>query len=193
MLKSVFSAIDVTKGKNLKSLYIYQEYVGEYKDVEATLNNITTEIGSNFYPKNLRSAIYYDDPDWIKDKSLSRAVCGLKLQPDEKQKAEQIVKANPKYKLTELPEIDCIRTFFPYVNSYSYWLLYFRAYPAVREFGYQQKIFEDRTKIKVFQEIYHFPGHTSEFELVFPYGKELEGYILTTKPQPPYKPDGPMR
>jgi len=167
-----------------RSLFLYCDYVGQYKNISTVYNNIGQNVRPHFYSTNETAGIYYDDPNVVEDKNYCRAVCGLIIQQEERQKAEAFIREHPIFKLREIPEVDVAATSFPYKSKMSYLFLIGKVYPELKSFVYRNKLFRGPEEIKAMIEYYHFLDAQPSIEVMVPYGENVQKLQFSAQPEP---------
>jgi len=178
------NAIKVQPKKFPKSLFLYCDYVGQYKNVSTVYNNIGQNVRPHFYATNEMCGIYYDNPNVVQDKNYCRAVCGLLIQEEERAKAEVFVREHPIFKLRDLPETDAVSTTFPFRSQLSYIFLIGKVYPELKSFAFRNRIFNGPEDMRGIIELYHFLDIKPSIELFLPYGENLQKLQFSAQPEP---------
>jgi hypothetical protein len=169
-----------------RKLFLYREYVGQYKNIGSVYENMGKNLMHLFSPSKEAAGIYYDNPKVVQDPNSCRAVCGLLLQEEDRQKAESFAAANPVYKFRELPEAECIYTRYPYKSKMSFIFLVARVYPEIKAYVLKN-IVKDPSEIKGIMEIYHMDIPNPCIEVAVPFGQGTEGYLLSCQPEPQHR------
>jgi hypothetical protein len=125
-------------------------------------------------------AIYYDDPNTVKEKSKMRGPVGY-IVHDYALRDEFI--QNNDYDSVDVPAMPAVNTYFPIVNDLSYQVLGKRVYPALYNYLYERKIDPDLI-LEGMIEVYHFDEKEKVVEVILPFGSKAENYFLTLDPEP---------
>ena len=181
---ALFKPSSIKTKKLPRSLLLYCEYVGDYTQIGPIYRKISIEARPHFKPEDNLCGIFYDNASKLQDKTKGRAVAGLLIGEEERAAAEAIVAKNPDFKLKTLPEIDCIHTILPFEDQAVMLRLLSKAYPQIVEDAIRRKIVRSREEIVAFMEVYPKKDGKSLFEIVLPYGKNVQDFNLTTQPQP---------
>ncbi len=145
--------VDEVDIRNMNLVYI--EYVGNYKNVPTVFGQVKNEakkiLKGDFSSRQF--AIYYDDPDKIKDLSSARSVIGFTIS--NVSMAKEFLETHSNYKYKSIEKGQASNAFFTIVNNYSYYLLAIKVYPAVLNYLYGKKV-PSTEILEGIMEIYHF-------------------------------------
>lgn len=183
----VLTPIEIKSKRVARSLLLYCEYVGHYKNIGSVFENLGKNVKPLFKPNDQLCGIYYDDPNTLEDRSRSRAVCGILIEEDERANAEKFISKNPIFKVKDLPEADCLYTFFPYKSKMSMLFFVIRVYPEVKKYAFSNRIVKRQDDVKGSMEIYHYELTPKQIELNYLYGEEANAYQLSTQPAPAFR------
>lgn len=169
----LFTPIKFSNGQFKHSEIYYICYTGEYMNVGkefAKINEIFKKFNLDKYVYN-SIGIYYDDPKKMTDKSKCRAVLGICKDSSDfhrnksvNQPLEEYLREN-NFRKAEIPDTNCLRVTFPYVNMISMLIGIKKFYKALNsnlsDENFKRSFRVDSKKISCTVEIY------AENEMVF--------------------------
>ncbi len=170
-----------------KKLFLYCNYVGQYKKISSVFNNLKANVRPHFYATNDSMAIYYDDPKVVQDPNYCRAVVGIQLEEEERDKALQFISQNKIFQLRDLPEVNALSAHYPFKSALSFIFIVAKVYPEIKAFAYKNKLISGAEEIQQMIEIYHTQDLSPTVEVALPFGEGIEALSFSSQPAPLHK------
>jgi hypothetical protein len=167
-------------------IFLYQEKVGSYENIDKLLDSVDQDLRSIEFKKDTFASIHYDKPLDHVDKAGLRSAVGVLINPSEKKLAKKFIKKNTNYKLitlSDIKSITCGRFPYPDVLS-SLWLDYF-VLPKAWEYGERNWIFTKENTTAIIN-IFHRVDKVKKYEIetLIPHGKNKDQLMLTSASEP---------
>ena len=184
----VFSKLTYVQKPFPLKYFLYLEHLGPYSKVYQVFQNINNNCVPHFKGLKTIAGVFYDSPSDVIDQNHCRACCGVFIEESEKEAALQFAAKNPLYKFKEFPATECVSTTFSYHGVLTHILMSNKVYPGLTQYALQNGLVKVECEIPAMIEIYHMHLKPAKIEYVLPYGAGKENFIITTQPQPAYKP-----
>jgi len=141
----MFSSSKVNEQELGPYTYVYERFVGPYKDVGPVFKKVEAALKADGITPDKAIGIYYDDPSKVAKEKL-RSDCGIVLKESDLSKIPALKK---KYTVGTLPKKMSMVVEFPMRNTLSYMFGPIRCYPVLMKYAQ-----EKGHKIGVVYELY---------------------------------------
>lgn len=173
----LFHPISILPSKLGPFKIFYLEYIGPYHKIGPIFSSVAKDTCA-FFKFSLPFGIYYDNPNTIADKSKCRAIVGMIVNFGEseiEEKTTEFQKSHTKYKIADLPSVDCIKTEFPW-KGWPTTLMFPRIYKKFQPY-------HDHNSGPI-MEIYRCFGQKGVVEISLVKGERREAYMLSSREKP---------
>lgn len=141
----VFKTLQVTEQELGPYTYVYERFVGPYKDTGPVFKKVEAALKADGITPDKAIGIYYDNPEKVAKEKL-RSDCGIVLKESDLAKVPALKK---KYPVGTLPKKMSMVVEFPMRNMFSYMLGPIKCYPVLTQYAR-----EKGHKIGVVYELY---------------------------------------
>jgi len=145
----VFNKVKASEKNIGPYTYVYESFVGPYKDSGAVFNKVYKSLLADGVKTDKAIGIYYDNPKTVPANRL-RSDCGCIL---EEKDLPMLPKLLEKYKARTLAAKTRLAAEFPYRNTLSYMLGPRKVYPVLMRYAREKGL-----KISKVYEIYDMPA-----------------------------------
>ena len=129
-----FSALTVNEQELGPYTYVYERFVGPYKDLGPVFKKVESTLKADGITADKAIGIYYDNPEKVAKEKL-RSDCGFVLKESDLSNAPALKK---KYTVGTLPKKMSMVVEFPMRNTLSYMLGPIRCYPALVKYAQEK-------------------------------------------------------
>ena len=146
----IFSPLKVTEQEMGPFTFVYESYVGQYKDTGKVFHKVYQAMLAEGITTVRGIGIYYDDPA-ITPKDKLHSDCGVIIETKDYAKLADLKKKN--FKIMSLPKEMSVVAEFPLKNPVSLMIGPMKGYPALVKY-FQRKGYKWTTPF----ELYDMPG-----------------------------------
>jgi len=167
---------------------LYKEFMGSFASAREQFAKMR-EDAQNYFTFLHDIAIFYDDPEKLKDPGQCRSIVGFEVfLNSEKPKIPSFLKNFKSYKRTQLPYVQALVADFPYVKLFSALSMNLgdrKVYPVLKKVVEKKKKDLEIYKVGPYLEFYEYRSKTIRYFVL--YGDGIENYFLNKLPSPALK------
>ena len=167
---------------------LYLHHIGRYDKISETCHKLGQDLNgeTKLFSNAKVGSIFYDDPFKLADPNTARAIVGVFVPQSHRAVAEEVQKRFPQYELSDLPEVNTVKSVIRYTSKLTYLWWATRQYPKMFEFI--RATFGERLGNHMVIEYNEWTGHTiGDIESHVPYGPAVSQWFLSKAPQPAKK------